>query len=190
MRKSFTLIELIVVIGIIALLSGIGVSSYNGFQMAARDSRRKADLETITNALNAYYAVHGRFPQAGACNYGQNCYVYSDSGSSWIPALVTEKFIEELPVDPINKRACSTCSATNDIGPWSDTYSNYIYAYGNVHGQEYELTARLENTSDPDRCEVNNYKYSPSSPTTKNSWCKAYGGVFSNQIYEFSPNSR
>lgn len=173
MRKSFTLIELIVVIGIIAVLSGLGASAYNGFQQAARDSRRKNDLETITKALNAYYAVHGRFPPAGTNAYGTNTYVYSyPENIAWIPQLVPE-FIEALPVDPINNAAT----------PWHHTNVNYSYSYGNVSsdGQQYDLTTRLENTNDPDRCEVKDYKWH----WTRIDWC----GTYNTQIYEFSPNS-
>lgn len=181
MRKSFTLIELIVVIGIIALLSALGVSSYNGFQQAARDSRRKADLETITNALNAFYAVNGRFPAAGSCAAGTvitTCSVNSTTSNAWIPALVPT-YIESLPQDPTN----------NAGAPWHATNNNYSYAYGGVtaNGQEYELTARLENTADPDRCGAQTYNYTSAfgTPNTYTSWC----GSFSAQIYEFSPNS-
>lgn len=174
MRKSFTLIELIVVIGIIALLSGLGVSSYNGFQQAARDSRRKADLETITNALNAYYSVNGRYPPAGTCTPGgPTCYVHSyPADNDWIPALVPA-YIEKLPVDPVN----------NAAQPWAST--NYSYTYGNVsgNGQEYDLVTRLENENDPDRCEVKLYRFGYNGA---NQWCGNYSG----QLYDISPNSQ
>ena len=176
MRKSFTLIELIIVIGIIAVLSALGATSYSGFQKNARDTRRKADLETITSALNAYYAVNNRYPAAGTCAAGvaiTTCSVNSTSSSSWISALVTSGYLEALPQDPIN----------NAAAPWDATNNNYSYAYGGVdtNGQNYDLTARLENTDDPDRCGIKNYKYTP----TKTAWC----GSYSNQIYEHSPNT-
>ncbi len=173
MRKSFTLIELIVVIGIIALLSALGVSSYSGFQQTARDSRRKADLEIITNALNSYYAANGRFPPSAG-------WVYSTSGANnWIPGLVPT-YIESLPIDPINVVE----NASGGAGPWNATYANYVYAYGVVStdGQQYDLNARLENTSDPDRCGAKNY-YFHWNP--KQLWC----GSYTTQIYEVSPNS-
>lgn len=176
MRKSFTLIELIVVIGIIAVLSALGVSSYNGFQKSARDTRRKNDLRTINNALNAFYAVNNRYPAAVGCAAGvviTTCSVNSTTGTSWISALVTGGFLEAVPQDPVNNAAV----------PWHATNNNYSYAYGGVNatGQEYDLTARLENPEDRDRCAVKSYKYSPA----RTDWC----GSFSGQIYESSPNS-
>lgn len=181
MRKSFTLIELIVVIGIIALLSGLGASAYNGFQQAARDQRRKNDLDTITKALNAYYAVHGRFPSAQnadiTCTDGTCCHVKSTATQPWIEDLVAEDFIEELPVDPINL-------PTTDNRPWLE--GNYGYTYGNLSsdGQKYDLTARLENTSDPDRSELKNYRGACGAAT----WIWNTTFTTGGQVYELSPD--
>ncbi len=179
MRKSFTLIELIVVIGIIAILSGLGASAYNGFQQAARDTRRKNDLKTITNALNAYYADNGVYPPSvnstrPTCT--GYCHVKSVDTQPWISGLVP-KYIEELPVDPINL-------PTGDNRPW--LAENYGYTYGNVSpdGQQYDLTTRLENTSDQERSEAKNYRMGYSGSTYWNTLFPASGG----QVYELSPN--
>ncbi len=53
-RQGFTLIELMVVIGILSLLMIAGLASYTGSQKRARDSRRKIDLETIRQGLELY----------------------------------------------------------------------------------------------------------------------------------------
>ncbi|MCL4366525.1 type II secretion system GspH family protein [Patescibacteria group bacterium] len=52
-ERGFTLIELLVVISVIAVLSVIGVAVYSGIQQRARDSKRKADINTIANTLEA-----------------------------------------------------------------------------------------------------------------------------------------
>ncbi len=171
--RGFTLIELLVVIAIIAILSVIGFTVFTNVQKSARDAKRKADFDAIYKALEIYYYQNGsKYPQAGSCVYGTNCYVYSTSGNSWIPALVPN-YMTEVPQDPIN----------NTGGPWID--GNYSYAYGNVdaNGQSYDLTTQLENTSDPARCEVKNYKWY----FNNQAWCRAFGGSYSNQIYEHSP---
>ena len=171
--RGFTLIELLVVISIIAILSAIGITVFSGVQKGARDAKRKADLNAIYTALEIYYYQNGgKYPQAGTCTYGSNCYVHSTAGNSWIPALVPN-YMTEVPQDPKN----------NGGSPWVN--GEYTYSYGNVdiNGQSYDLTAQLENTSDSARCGVKNYKfYFDNQP-----WCTAFGGGYSNQIYELSP---
>ncbi|MFA9288492.1 MAG: prepilin-type N-terminal cleavage/methylation domain-containing protein [Weeksellaceae bacterium] len=102
MRNGYTLIEVIIVISIISLLSTLGISSYTSLTEKARDSRRKDDMRAIATALNAYYSVNGKYPQAGGCAYGNSaCYVTSVAGDAWIPALVPD-YADSLPLDPIN----------------------------------------------------------------------------------------
>src|SRR3989344_7666267 len=49
--SGFTLIELLVVIVILAILTTLGIVQYNGINMKARDSARRADLHEIASAL-------------------------------------------------------------------------------------------------------------------------------------------
>lgn len=49
--KGFTLIELLVTIAIIAIISVVAVALFGNIQMDARDGKRKAELESIANAL-------------------------------------------------------------------------------------------------------------------------------------------
>lgn len=53
---GFTLIELLVVVSIIAILSVIGLAIFTGIQPRARDSRRQADLEAISRAMEVGYS--------------------------------------------------------------------------------------------------------------------------------------
>ncbi|MEI7616643.1 MAG: prepilin-type N-terminal cleavage/methylation domain-containing protein [Actinomycetota bacterium] len=165
--QGFTLIELLVVIAIIGLLATIATISLNNARMVSRDAKRKSDFGQIRTGLEMYYDDYGRYPQAGACGYGANCYVYSTSGTSWMPALTT--YLKKLPVDPINK----------GTAPWNN--NEYLYAYGNVwaDGSRYDLTTQLESKNDPDRCEIKNYKFYFDSRL----WC----GAYSKQIYDNSP---
>ncbi len=89
LRKiGFTLLELLVVIGIIAVLVSLGSVSYTSAQKKARDSKRKSDLKTIQNALEQYYSVCG--------------YVYPNSLGTSIncttPPVIT--IMPEVPTDP------------------------------------------------------------------------------------------
>lgn len=58
-KKAFTLLEMLVVIGIIALVVGIATASYSTAQRKARDTKRKTDLNAIENAFEEYYSICG-----------------------------------------------------------------------------------------------------------------------------------
>lgn len=64
MSKGFTLIELLVVITIMSILTVITVSQFQTARRKARDVQRKADLSSLTKALQLYYADYGAFPEA------------------------------------------------------------------------------------------------------------------------------
>lgn len=60
---GFTLIELLVTITIIAILAALALTSYSAAQKAARDTRRKSDLEQYKNSLFSYATDHsGTYP--------------------------------------------------------------------------------------------------------------------------------
>ncbi len=60
--KGFTLIELLVVISIIAVLAAIALTVYNGVLPKARNDRRRADIESISKALEVYKTNVGYVP--------------------------------------------------------------------------------------------------------------------------------
>lgn len=169
-RKGFTLIELLVVIAIIGLLATLSIVALNSARMRARDVRRKADLKQIYNALQMYYDENGKYPTAGACAYGSNCYISSYSGKNWFTAL--SPWMSTQPMDPTNNLA----------SPWID--GHYSYTYGNVtlDGQGFDLWGQLENTSDQDRCEIKQYKFKGSLYNLNTPLCHG-----SNSKYIYSP---
>jgi prepilin-type N-terminal cleavage/methylation domain-containing protein len=56
--KGFTLLELLVVIGIIGVIMALATVAYSTTQKSGRDSRRKQDLVSMQNALEQYYAAN------------------------------------------------------------------------------------------------------------------------------------
>ncbi len=80
-KKGFSFIELIVVITIIAVLSLAAIVSYGPIQKKSRDSRRVADLQKISMALEMARQMGTTYPLS-------------------LDYLVTNNFIQSIPTDP------------------------------------------------------------------------------------------
>jgi prepilin-type N-terminal cleavage/methylation domain-containing protein len=174
-RTAFTLVELLVVIAIIGLLSTIAVVALNGARLNSRDTKRIADLKQIRLALSLYYDANGYYPPSG-CGYDCNGYLYSYDSSWDTLTSALAPYMAKPPKDPIN----SACP------PWSATPC-YSYAYGNVgrntYPISYDLSARLESTSNPERCELRGWRFARGCGLEQY-WCTAFGGAYNNQMYE------
>lgn len=93
MKKGFTLIEILVTMGLIAVVAaGVVTLIGTGPQQSSRDARRRADLQRIATALELYRNDRGRYPtlncfnNCGACGGGNVC--------------ITTTYIQSLPTDP------------------------------------------------------------------------------------------
>ena len=77
MKKSFTLLEMLVVIGIIAILVSMGFVSYSTVQKKARDAKRKGDLSAMQKVLEQCYALNSySYPAitgGGSISISTNC---------------------------------------------------------------------------------------------------------------------
>ncbi len=61
-KRGFTIIELLTVITIIGLLTGLAATSYINAQKNARDNARKSNVDNIATAVESYYRVNQSFP--------------------------------------------------------------------------------------------------------------------------------
>ena len=66
MKKAFTLIELIVVVGILVILVGTLVAALSGGTDAARAARCLTNLKNLATACNSYAMAHQVYPLAGS----------------------------------------------------------------------------------------------------------------------------
>ena len=61
---GFTLVELLVAVGIIGVLASVSMVSVNSIRVKARDSKRISDIKQVQNALEAYYSSNNLYPSA------------------------------------------------------------------------------------------------------------------------------
>ncbi len=99
---AFTLLEMLVVIGIIAVLISMAVASYSTAQRKARDAKRKADLKAFQNAMEQCYSVNSySYPNITG---GGTTSISEDCPSANGPDLTI--------TDPTNKTYSVTSSST------------------------------------------------------------------------------
>jgi len=67
-NEGFTLLELLVVMGIIALIMALAVPNLMGARIRARDTRKKAEMSQLKNALRMFYNDNQRYPTINTGN--------------------------------------------------------------------------------------------------------------------------
>lgn len=55
--EGFTLLEMLVVLGIIAIILSVLTVSFSTAQKKSRDAKRKSDVKSLQNALEQYYSA-------------------------------------------------------------------------------------------------------------------------------------
>jgi general secretion pathway protein G len=95
---GFTLMELMIVMGLIVVLAGIGLSVYGNSVTRAREATLKEDLFRMRDAIDQYYADKSTYPPT-------------------LDALVTEKYLRAVPVDPFTNAADTWQTTLSDPDP-------------------------------------------------------------------------
>jgi len=114
-KRSFTLIEILVVTTIIALLTSAATVTYTQLGKQSRDSKRKADIEQIRAALEMYRS-----------NSVTNVYsAYSGDCSSYTALVAPTKYIASMPSDPKTgyNYCCEITTTDYTIGAYLETTS-------------------------------------------------------------------
>lgn len=83
LRRGFTLTELLVVIGIIILLVGLLMPMVSKAYREGERNRVRADLQTISSALESFKQDHGHYPPDGRDNLGRWLISPGDDGDTF-----------------------------------------------------------------------------------------------------------
>ena len=93
--RFFTLIEVLIVISIIAILSGIIIVNTASSRAFARNKKRISDLAAYQMALQEYYSRYKEYPIVAA-----DCIAHE---AGCLKVLKTEDFLVPLPEDPLSQ---------------------------------------------------------------------------------------
>ena len=124
-QKGFTLIEILVVIGILAILFTIALVAINPqrqFQQA-NDTKRRSDVNTLLNAITQYAADNAGTLPAGITASAQNV---QNTAADLCAALVT-RYLAGLPRDPLQAGG----DVTDCTGAYNTGYMVYRSAADN-----------------------------------------------------------
>ena len=136
MKKAFTLIELLIVIGVISVLTVAFLPNALSAPAKARDAGRIKTVNDIAAALETYRGSTGQLPPP------------QDADCLALPG-VTQRFADSLggtlPGDPTGLQACSSnvdlaTAGTNNLNP-------YLYVTFASNRGGYIVAAKMENSS-------------------------------------------
>jgi len=110
-KRSFTLIELLIVVAIIAILAAIAVPNFLEAQTRSKVSRAKSELRTLKVGLESYRVDHNNYPWHIPLNVGAE-------GPELRGITTPLAYLSSLPQDPFRLNT-----------PWNNTFYPGWYDY-------------------------------------------------------------
>ena len=139
-RHGFTLIEILVVIGIIALLASVILVGLSPARARGRDARRITDMSQMQNAMELYFSRCGYYPSSAPPAMGQpGCSdaVNMTAATNWQTlesALKDAVIANRVPDDPLATEA-------------GTAGRHYVYFASGSNPSAYVMAAVLEGSA-------------------------------------------
>ena len=105
--SGFTLMEMMIVMVLIVILAGIGLSVYGNSVQRAKEATLKEDLFRMRDAIDQYYADKNKYP-----------------GN--LEALVSEKYLRAVPADPFTGSSDSWQTTASEPDPGNPSLESGI----------------------------------------------------------------
>jgi len=105
--SGFTLMEMMIVMALIVILAGIGMTVYGSSVQRSKEAVLKEDLFRMRDAIDQYYADKNKYP-----------------GS--LEDLVSEKYLRAVPVDPFTQSTDSWQTTTSEPDPGNPSLESGI----------------------------------------------------------------
>jgi prepilin-type N-terminal cleavage/methylation domain-containing protein len=140
LNRGFTLVELLVVIGVLAILATVVLLAVNpGEQLArARDADRISAVAQLGRVLQKYYVSRGSFQGV-------------DHGRSWMNGLSGAGEINFPPKNPKFKEVLTPIEETPCLDWDSFGQNGYCFKKSGMH-QEAIVFARMESSKNRKKC--------------------------------------
>jgi prepilin-type N-terminal cleavage/methylation domain-containing protein len=130
--KGFSLVEILIVIGIVGLVLTIVFFSLNAKQKETRDVKRMSDINLLRNALSVVKNETGSYDRS-FCDLGAVSACAGKENSEllkFIPDLKNLKDPEATTPSCVDAKVCAT--------------SNCNYAFSKLDSEDYEIRFHLE----------------------------------------------
>ena len=163
-HKGFTLIEILIVIGIIAILAAVVIVAINPARQFAKanNGQRSSNINTILNAVHQFSVdKKGTLPPAvAALSVGVSAAICNTTGATCTATLVidlgtdtnldlaNQTYIASMPIDPSCPASCSETDFNQGSSDISTGYRIYrsannritVYAPGAQLGEPMSVT--------------------------------------------------
>lgn len=143
--QGFTLVELLVVISIIGILSGIFLNRIGDFRDRAEDARRIADIRHIQTVLELYYNTCRSYPLSDSPTSGCQCGGSNKDVPTTLPVIVPTL----IQIDTSGKPCFGIKSLPDDPDSAASGVAQKHYEYGS-DGDGYALKAKLNKNNNPE----------------------------------------